>query len=162
MVIEPQGTELQGYKDSQEVARLLGELESEKERNRQLEDQLLQTTRNNNSPSQLTVGDGVGKQGELVERGVVQEPDMRPHISGWRDRLLDWITRVFCDLISDFTDDPEPVINRNTQDLTVKRSTEGKHFEIQGWNVNMVYLPSASPETPAKVGLSRSLSTVDC
>ena len=41
------GTELQGYKDSQEVARLLGELESEKERNRQLEDQLRHTTRNN-------------------------------------------------------------------------------------------------------------------
>ena len=74
----------------------------------------------------MTVGDGVEKHGELVERGVVQGPDLSgpsaSHSSGWRDRLIDWITRVFCDLISDFTDDPEPVINRNTHDLTVKRS----------------------------------------
>lgn len=68
----------------------------------------------------LTVGDGRRRHEELVKN------EDAPHVvssrRGWTERVVDWTTRIFYDLISDFTDDPDPVVNRNTHDLTVKRS----------------------------------------
>ncbi|KAI0213172.1 hypothetical protein LSAT2_001835 [Lamellibrachia satsuma] len=110
--------ELKSCKDSQEVTRLLGELERVRERNKQLEDELSQTTTSN----QLTVGDGRRRHEELVKN------EDAPHVvssrRGWTERVVDWTTRIFYDLISDFTDDPDPVVNRNTHDLTVKKLKE--------------------------------------
>ena len=74
----------------------------------------------------MSHGDGAEDDKDVKETEELPGPDPASvsRRIGWVETATDCITRVFYDVISDFTEDADPAINagRNADDLTVKGS----------------------------------------
>ena len=74
----------------------------------------------------MSHGDGTEDEEDVTEKEDLPGPDPSsvPRRRGWVETATDCITRVFYDVISDFTEDADPAMNagRNSDDLTVKGS----------------------------------------